>query len=102
MEEGAELLLGGEGLPPGVGGGYFVKPTVFTGVKNHMAIAREEIFGPVLSVLTYDTEAEAVELANDTPYGLAAYVSGPSWMIRRRSTPAATAIAPRNPKHPAV
>jgi aldehyde dehydrogenase (NAD+) len=60
---------------PGVAGGYFVRPTVFTGVKNDMAIAREEIFGPVLSVLNYETEAEAVEPANDTTYGLAAYVS---------------------------
>lgn len=73
VEEGATLLVGGEGHPDGLGG-YFVKPTVFTGVTNDMVIAREEIFGPVLSILTYRTEDEAIAIANDTTYGLSAYV----------------------------
>jgi aldehyde dehydrogenase (NAD+) len=76
LEEGAELLIGGEGRPAGLAHGYFVKPTVFVGVTPQMRIAREEIFGPVLSVLTYETDDEAVRLANDTVYGLHAYVSG--------------------------
>jgi len=75
MEEGAELLTGGLGKPEGLSDGYYVKPTVFTGVTNDMAIAREEIFGPVLSIITYHTEAEAISIANDTIYGLHAYVS---------------------------
>lgn len=75
-EEGAELLVGGEGHPEGLEAGNFVKPTVFTGVRNDMAIARDEIFGPVLCVLTYKSEEEAIDIANDTSYGLAAYVSG--------------------------
>ncbi len=69
IEGGATLLTGGEGRPEGLEGGYFVKPTVFTDVTNDMTIAREEIFGPVLSVIAYRDEAEAVEIANDTPYG---------------------------------
>lgn len=73
VEEGATLLVGGEGHPDGLGG-YFVKPTVFTGVTSDMVIAREEIFGPVLSILTYRTEDEAIAIANDTTYGLSAYV----------------------------
>jgi aldehyde dehydrogenase (NAD+) len=73
VEEGATLLAGGEGHPDGLGG-YFVRPTVFTGVRNAMTIAREEIFGPVLSILTYRDEAEAIAIANDTSYGLSAYV----------------------------
>jgi aldehyde dehydrogenase (NAD+) len=75
IEEGAELLAGGEGRPADLARGYFVKPTIFVGVKPEMRIAREEIFGPVLSVLTYDTEDEAARIANDTSYGLHAYVS---------------------------
>ncbi|WAC15249.1 aldehyde dehydrogenase family protein [Dyadobacter pollutisoli] len=75
QEEGAQLLIGGEGQPEGLEAGNFVKPTVFTGVNNQMRIAREEIFGPVLSILTYKTEEEAIEIANDTDYGLQAYVS---------------------------
>jgi aldehyde dehydrogenase (NAD+) len=76
IEEGAELLTGGEGHPEGLAQGYFVKPTVFVNVTNDMRIAREEIFGPVLSILTYRTEEEAVDIANDTVYGLHGYVSG--------------------------
>jgi len=75
IEAGAELLTGGEGHPAGLEAGNFVKPTVFTGVTNDMRIAREEIFGPVLSIITYRTEEEAVVIANDTDYGLQAYVS---------------------------
>lgn len=75
LDEGAELLVGGLGKPEGLLDGFYVKPTVFTGVTNDMTIAREEIFGPVLSVLTYKTEEEAIAIANDTIYGLHAYVS---------------------------
>jgi aldehyde dehydrogenase (NAD+) len=75
LDEGAELLLGGEGPPAGLGNGYFVRPTAFAKVTSDMTIAREEIFGPVLSILTYRTESEAIDMANDTVYGLQAYVS---------------------------
>jgi len=75
IEGGARLLAGGEGHPEGLEAGNFVKPTVFTNVTNDMQIAREEIFGPVLSILTYKTEEEAIAIANDTDYGLMAYVS---------------------------
>ena len=76
IEEGAELLVGGEGRPEGLGAGYFVKPTVFVNVKNDMTIAREEIFGPVLSVIAYDSEDEAIAIANDSRYGLHGAVIG--------------------------
>ena len=75
IEEGAELVTGGEGHPNGLEGGNFVKPTVFAKVTRNMRIAREEIFGPVLSILTYKTEDEAIEIANDTEFGLVAYIS---------------------------
>jgi aldehyde dehydrogenase (NAD+) len=75
IEEGAEVLMGGEGQPKGLEDGYFVKPTVFVGVTSDMTIAQEEIFGPVLAVLSYTTEEEAIEIANDSTYGLAAYVT---------------------------
>lgn len=78
IEEGAELLTGGTGQPEGLEAGNFVKPTIFVHVHNHMRIAKEEIFGPVLSVLTYENEAEAIAIANDTTYGLQAYVSSAS------------------------
>ncbi len=74
IDEGAELVVGGPGRPEHLNRGYYVRPTVFAGVRNDMTIAREEIFGPVLVILPYADEAEAVRLANDTPYGLAAYV----------------------------
>lgn len=70
IDEGARLVIGGPGKPAGLEGGYFVKPTVFADVNNQMTIAREEIFGPVLSMIPYDTEDEAVRIANDTVYGL--------------------------------
>jgi aldehyde dehydrogenase (NAD+) len=75
IAEGAELVAGGLGRPAGLERGYFVRPTVFSGVRNDMTIAREEIFGPVLAILPYDTEDEAIRIANDTPYGLSGYVS---------------------------
>ncbi len=74
IDEGAEVVTGGPGRPENLNRGYFVRPTIFAGVRNDMTIAREEIFGPVLSILPYRDEAEAIQLANDTPYGLAAYV----------------------------
>jgi len=74
IDEGAELVTGGPGRPEGVNRGYFVRPTVFANVRNDMTIAREEIFGPVLAILPYKDEAEAIRLANETVYGLAAYV----------------------------
>ena len=74
IAEGAKLLSGGEGRPAGLSSGYFVRPTIFSGVRNDMTIAREEIFGPVLAILPYRDEDEAVRIANDTPYGLQAYV----------------------------
>jgi len=74
IDEGATLVAGGLGRPEGLARGYYVRPTVFANVTSDMAIAREEIFGPVLSILAYDSEAEAVAMANDTVYGLAAYV----------------------------
>ncbi len=74
IAEGAELLVGGAGRPEGFETGYYVKPTIFAGVNNGMRIAREEVFGPVLAIIPFDTEEEAIEIANDTPYGLAAYV----------------------------
>ena len=70
IEEGAEVLAGGEGHPDGLHAGYFAKPTVFVNVKNEMTIAREEIFGPVLCVIAYDSEDEAIRIANDSQYGL--------------------------------
>jgi aldehyde dehydrogenase (NAD+) len=74
IAEGAKLLTGGEGRPDGLKTGYYVKPTIFSNVNTHMLIAREEIFGPVLAILPYQTEEEAIRIANDTPYGLQAYV----------------------------
>ena len=74
IDEGAILVAGGLGRPAVVGKGYFVRPTVFGNVTRHMRIAREEIFGPVLSILAYDDEEEAIDMANDTPFGLAGFV----------------------------
>jgi len=78
IAEGATLVTGGPGKPAGRNTGYFVRPTVFGGVTNDMTIAREEIFGPVLSILPYDTVEEAIAIANDTVYGLAAYIQSGS------------------------
>ena len=76
IDEGATLVTGGVGRPEGLDKGYYVKPTVFANVTNDMSIAKEEIFGPVISILGYDTVDEAVDVGNDTEYGLAAYISG--------------------------
>jgi aldehyde dehydrogenase (NAD+) len=75
IEEGAQLITGGPGYPEGISKGYFVKPTVFANVNNGMTIAREEIFGPVLCIIPYEDEDDAVHIANDTPYGLSGYVT---------------------------
>tara|TARA_R110001599_G_scaffold353231_1_gene590954 strand:- start:26055 stop:27482 length:1428 start_codon:yes stop_codon:yes gene_type:complete len=74
VAEGAKVVTGGPGRPDGISKGYFIRPTVFSGVNNDMTIAREEIFGPVLVMIPYETEEEAIRVANDTPYGLAGYV----------------------------
>ena len=84
IEEGAHLVAGGVGRPDGLGRGYFVKPTVFADVGNDMTIAREEIFGPVLCIIAYEDEEDAVKIANDSPYGLAGFVtSGNSERARK-------------------
>ncbi|MGI9439848.1 MAG: aldehyde dehydrogenase family protein [Parvibaculales bacterium] len=74
IEEGSELVCGGPGKPDGLNAGYYVKPTVFANITNDMTIAREEVFGPVLSILKYKDEEDAIEIANDTVYGLSGYV----------------------------
>jgi aldehyde dehydrogenase (NAD+) len=84
IEEGAEVLAGGEGHPEGLEAGYYVKPTVFVNVKNDMTIAQEEIFGPVLSVIAYDAEEDAIRIANDSRYGLHACVIGKDLQRARR------------------
>jgi aldehyde dehydrogenase (NAD+) len=84
IEEGAEVLVGGEGHPKGLEAGYFVKPTVFVNVKNEMTIAQEEIFGPVLSVIVYDSEDEAIRIANDSKFGLHSAVLGTDIQRARR------------------
>ena len=76
IAEGAKLVCGGPGRPEGLEKGYFIRPTVFSEANNQMTIAREEIFGPVLTMIPYDSEEEAISIANDTDYGLAAYVQG--------------------------
>jgi aldehyde dehydrogenase (NAD+) len=76
IDEGAKVLTGGTGKPNGLETGYFVKPTIFSNVRNDMTIAREEIFGPVLAIIPYQSEADAIAMANDTVYGLSGYVSG--------------------------
>src|SRR5699024_12424851 len=76
IDEGATLVTGGLGKPEGLETGYYVQPTVFADVDNQMTIAQEEIFGPVMSIITYNTLEEANDIANDTIYGLASYVIG--------------------------
>lgn len=76
IEEGAKVVCGGAGLPEGIDCGYYVRPTVFSDTTNDMAIAKQEIFGPVLVMIPYDTVEEAIRIANDTPYGLSGYVQG--------------------------
>jgi len=84
IAEGAQVLVGGEGHPDGLEAGHFMKPTVFVNVTNDMTIAQEEIFGPVLCVIPYDTEEEAIRIANDSRFGLHAYVSGTNIERARR------------------
>lgn len=93
VKEGAQLLVGGEGKPPGLEAGNFVRPTLFANVRNDMTIAREEVFGPVLSMIGYRTEEEAIEIANDTSYGLHAYVF--SGDVARANRVAAQIVAGR-------
>ena len=84
IKEGAKLVAGGPGRPEGFNRGYYVRPTVFADVDNSMTIAREEVFGPVLAMIPFETEEEAVEIANDTPYGLSSYIqSGDPERVRR-------------------
>jgi len=87
IDEGATLAAGGTGRPDGLETGYYVQPTVFSDVTNNMTIAREEVFGPVLSIIPYDTEDDAIDIANDTPYGLSGYVSSAN-LERARSVAA--------------
>jgi len=75
IKEGARVIAGGPGRPEGLRRGFFTRPTIFSGVTNNMTVAREEIFGPVLCILPYTDEDEAIRIANDTPYGLSGYVS---------------------------
>ena len=84
MAEGARLVAGGPGRPEGVNRGYFVRPTVFADVSNDMTIAREEIFGPVLSIIPFEDEEDAVRIANDTEYGLTNYVQSQDGAKRNR------------------
>jgi aldehyde dehydrogenase (NAD+) len=84
IDEGARLVAGGPGLPDGFNRGFYVKPTVFADVRPGMTIEREEIFGPVLSMIPFDTEEEAVAIANDTPYGLTNYVQTQDGARRNR------------------
>jgi len=84
IDEGARLVAGGTGRPEGLNRGYFIRPTVFADVHNQMRIAREEIFGPVLSIIPFDTEEDALAIANDTPYGLTNYVQSADGARRNR------------------
>src|SRR5258707_13614676 len=87
IAKGATPVTGGPGLPEGVNKGFYVRPTIFPDVTNNMTIAREEIFGPVLTILGAKDEADAVKIANDTPYGLAGYVSAGTVSSARKSCP---------------
>ncbi|MDB6178795.1 aldehyde dehydrogenase family protein [Paracoccus sp. Z330] len=84
IDEGARLVAGGTGLPEGVNRGYFVRPTVFADVSNDMAVAQQEIFGPVLAMIPFDSEEDAIAIANDTPYGLTNYVQSGDGARRNR------------------
>jgi aldehyde dehydrogenase (NAD+) len=84
IDEGARLVAGGTGLPEGFNRGYYVKPTVFADVTPGMTIEREEIFGPVLAMIPFDTEADALRIANDSPYGLTHYVQTQDGAKRNR------------------
>jgi aldehyde dehydrogenase (NAD+) len=106
IKEGAEVATGGPGRPAGFDKGYYVKPTVFAGVTPEMTIAREEIFGPVLAIMAYKDVDDAVRIANDHPFGLAAYVSGSDPALatrvarRLRAGMVTVNLAPADPKAP--
>jgi aldehyde dehydrogenase (NAD+) len=85
ISEGARLVAGGPGLPQGLNRGYYIRPTVFSHVTPEMTIAKEEIFGPVLSIIGYSDEEEAIKIANDSVYGLAAYVQTPDLVKARKA-----------------
>ena len=102
IEEGAEVLVGGEGHPEGLDAGFFVKPTVFVNVKNDMAIAQEEIFGPVLSVIAYDSDDDAIRIANDSKYGLHAAVLGTDLSARTPRSHPVTGRPRRDQRHDAT
>src|SRR5262249_56349274 len=87
IDEGATLVAGGPGLPEGVNKGFYVRPTIFADVTPEMTIAREEIFGPVLTIIGAKDESEAVQIANETPYGLPGYVTGASVEDAKRVGP---------------
>src|SRR3990172_6145547 len=93
IDEGAALVAGGLGRPPGFESGYYVRPTIFGNVANEMTIAREEIFGPVLCVLAYDSEADAIRVANDSIYGLSGYVQSDRKSTRLNSSHGHTSFA---------
>ena len=84
IEEGARLVTGGPGRPEGFNRGFYVRPTIFADVEPGMAIEKEEIFGPVLAMIPFDSEDEAIEIANDTPYGLTNYVQSQDGEKRNR------------------
>jgi aldehyde dehydrogenase (NAD+) len=106
IKDGAELVTGGPGKPAGLETGYYVKPTVFAGVTPQMTIAREEIFGPVLAIMGYENEADAIRIANEHPYGLAGYVHGTDAARAKRVARQVRAgmvtinMAPADPKAP--
>ena len=84
IAEGARVVAGGPGRPDGITKGFYVRPTVFAGVNNQMHVAREEIFGPVIVLIPFKDYEDAIAIANDTPYGLAAYVQTQDWAKARR------------------
>lgn len=102
IAEGATLVTGGPGLPDGMNKGYFVRPTVFANVNNGMTIAREEVFGPVLTILGYENEDDAVAIANDTPYGLSGYVSSSDLAHADGSPPACARAMCTSTMHRAI
>jgi aldehyde dehydrogenase (NAD+) len=102
IDEGATVVTGGVGRPQGITSGYFVRPTIFANVKNSMVIAREEIFGPVLCIIPYRNEEEAVRVANDTPYGLSSEISGSDFKKMENIASRLRAGAVRFNSHPSA
>jgi aldehyde dehydrogenase (NAD+) len=99
IDEGAEALVGGEGHPEGLDAGYFVKPTVFVNATNDMTIAQEEIFGPVVCVIAYDSEDDAIRIANDSNYGLHGAVLATDLQRARRVASQNSGRARRDQRH---